>query len=142
MSSNNDSNGAILNTSNSETIGFAKQLIAAVEDKGIKASATVVARNFNGFANNGKSLTSHAARNWLLGYSMPRQDHLRVLSNWLKVSPDHLRFGKSQANTPIFHSNGVAHEVSFEDQEFLDAYFSLTAAQKAVVRSVANYPRS
>ncbi len=71
---------------------------------------------------------------------MPRQEHLRVLSNWLKVSPDHLRFGKAQANTPLFNSNGFDYEVSFEDQEFLAKYFSLTAAQKAVVRSVANYP--
>jgi hypothetical protein len=140
LSSNNDSNGTILNSFNSEAIGFSKRLIKAVEENGIKASATVVARNFNIYANNGKSLTPHAARNWLLGNSMPRQEHLRVLSNWLKVSPDHLRFGKSQANTLLFQSDGVEHEVSFEDQQFLAKYFSLSDAQKSVVRSVANYP--
>ncbi len=137
LSSNVGLTGAILNSSISEAQGFSKRLIAALEDNGIKASATVVARHFN---SSDKTLTPHAARNWLLGNVMPRQEHLRVLSNWLKVSPDHLRFGKSQANTPIFQSYGVEHEGSFEDHEFLDKYFSLTAAQKAIVRSVAYYP--
>ncbi len=137
LSSNFGLTGAILTSSISEAQGFSKRLIAALEDNGIKASATVVARHFN---SSDKTLTPHAARNWLLGNVMPRQEHLRVLSNWLKVSPDHLRFGKSQANTPLFQSNGVEHEVSFEDQEFLDKYFTLTAAQKSVVRSVANFP--
>ena len=140
LSSNVGLIGAILNSSTSEAMGFSKRLIAALEDNGIKASATVVARHFNSHNSSDKTLTPHAARNWLLGSVMPRQEHLRVLSNWLKVSPYHLRFGKSQANTPLFQSNGVEHEVSFEDKEFLDKYFSLTAAQKAVVRSVANYP--
>ena len=68
--------------------------------------------------------------------SMPRQDHLRVLANWLKVSPDQLRFGRSEANTTIFKG----YEVSIEDQEFLAKYFSLTSTQKSIVRSVANFP--
>ncbi len=67
---------------------------------------------------------------------MPRQDHLRVLATWLKVSPDPLRFGRSEANTTIFRG----YEVSIEDQEFLAKYFSLSTTQKSIVRSVANYP--
>jgi hypothetical protein len=81
-------------------------------------------------------LAAHAARSWLLGTSMPRQDHLRILASWLKVSPDQLRFGKTEANSAIFQN----FEVSVEDQEFLAKYFSLSAAQKTVVRSVANFP--
>ena len=72
----------------------------------------------------------------MLGISMPRQNHLRVLADWLKVSPDQLRFGKTEANSAIFQN----FEVSVEDQEFLAKYFSLSAAQKTVVRSVANFP--
>ncbi len=140
LSSNVGLTGAILNSSISEAQAFSKCLISALEHNGIKAYATVVSRHFNSQNNSNKTLTSHTARNWLLGNVMPRQEHLRVLSNWLKVSPDHLRFGKAQANTPLFNSNGFDYEVSFEDQEFLAKYFSLTAAQKAVVRSVANYP--
>lgn len=141
MSSNNDSNGAILNSQTSEAMGFAHRLRAALELKGVRLSGTELARKFySECPSQLVGVTAHTARNWLLGNSMPRQEHLRVLSNWLKVSPDHLRFGKSQAKTPLFQSNGVEHEVSFEDQEFLSKYFSLTDAQKVVVRSVAKYP--
>ena len=85
---------------------------------------------------NSLRITPHTARNWMLGISMPRQEHLRVLATWLKVSPDQLRFGRSEANTTIFRG----YEVSIEDQEFLAKYFSLSTAQKSIVRSVANYP--
>ena len=85
---------------------------------------------------NGQVITPHTARNWMIGISMPRPNHLRVLANWLKVSPDQLRFGKTEANSAIFQN----FEVSVEDQEFLAKYFSLSAAQKTVVRSVANFP--
>ena len=40
-----------------------------------------------------KRITSHTARNWLLGKSSPTQDKLRVLADWLHVSPDELRYG-------------------------------------------------
>ena len=129
-----------MNPSKAEALAFSERLIKALNSNEIKASPTVVANFFNTQSGESKAITPHSARNWLLGNSMPRQEHLRVLSNWLKVSPDHLRFGKSQANTPLFQSNGVEHEMSFEDQAFLDKYFTLTAAQKAIVRSVANYP--
>ena len=126
--------------SRSEALAFSERLIKALNSNEIKASPTVVANFFNTQSGESKAITPHSARNWLLGNSMPRQEHLRVLSNWLKVSPDHLRFGKSQANTPLFQFNGVEHEVSFEDQAFIAKYFSLTSTQKAVVRSVANFP--
>lgn len=61
---------------------------------------------------------------------------MRVLANCLKVSPDQLRFGRSEANTTIFRG----YEISIEDQEFLAKYFSLNATQKSIVRSVANFP--
>lgn len=129
-----------MNPSKVEALAFSERLKDVLNSNGVKASPTIVANHFKSQSCTSKSITPHSARNWLLGNSMPRQEHLRVLSNWLKVSPDHLRFGKSQANTPHFQSNGFEHEVSFEDQEFLSKYFSLTDAQKAVVRSVANYP--
>jgi hypothetical protein len=41
----------------------------------------------------GRSISIHAARNWLLGVSLPRQDKLRVLADWLRVSPEALLLG-------------------------------------------------
>jgi transcriptional regulator with XRE-family HTH domain len=123
-----------VNPSKTEAIAFSERLRAALEANGVKASPTVLANYFA--LQNSRRITPHTARNWMLGISMPRQDHLRVLATWLKVSPDQLRFGRSVANTTIFRG----YEVSIEDQEFLAKYFSLSTAQKSIVRSVANYP--
>ena len=41
----------------------------------------------------GKSVTANTTRNWLLGKSIPMQDKLRVLAEWLHVCADELRFG-------------------------------------------------
>ncbi len=123
-----------MKTSKTEALAFSERLKAALEANGIKASPTVVANYF--CVHDSQGITPHTARNWMLGNSMPRQDHLRVLSSWLKVSPDQLRFGKSEANSTIFRG----FEVSIEDQEFLAKYLELSGAQKTVVRSVANFP--
>ena len=123
-----------MNPSKTEAMAFSERLLAALESNGVKASPTVLANLFA--LQNSRRITPHTARNWMLGISMPRQDHLRVLANWLKVSPDQLRFGKSETNTTLFQN----YEVSIEDQEFLAKYFSLSATQKSIVRSVANYP--
>ena len=123
-----------MNSSKTEALAFSERLKAALMAKGVKASPTLVANYFR--LQNGQVITPHTARNWMIGISMPRQNHLRVLADWLKVSPDQLRFGKPEANSAIFQN----FEVSVEDQEFLAKYFSLSAAQKTVVRSVANFP--
>ena len=123
-----------MTSSKTEAVAFSVRLRAALEANGVKVSPTVVANYFT--LQNSRGITPHTARNWILGNSMPRQDHLRVLASWLKASPDQLRFGRSEANTTIFRG----YEVSIEDQEFLAKYFSLTPTQKSIVQSVANFP--
>ena len=55
-------------------------------------SPTVLAREFN-FRFSGRPVTIHAARKWLVGESMPTQDKLRILAQWLGVTAEWLRFG-------------------------------------------------
>ena len=70
------------------------QTLATV--RGIAPSPTVVARAFNAHFN-GKPVTVHAVRKWLVGESIPTQDKLRALAHWLDTSLDWLRFGESSA---------------------------------------------
>ena len=81
-----------------ETEAFAQRLRRALEVCAVRVSPTVVANEFN-FRYWGRSITPHTARNWLLGKSIPTQDKLRVLSDWLQVSPDELRFGRPLGQT-------------------------------------------
>lgn len=56
-------------------------------------SPTILAREFN-LRSSKSNVTIHAARKWLVGESIPTQDKLRILSSWLGVSNEWLRFGE------------------------------------------------
>jgi len=55
-------------------------------------SPTQLAREFN-LRFTGRPVTIHAARKWLVGESIPTQDKLRILAQWLGVTAEWLRFG-------------------------------------------------
>jgi hypothetical protein len=60
-------------------------------------SPTELAREFN-LRFEGRPITVHAARKWLVGEAIPTQDKLRTLSQWLLVPIEWLRFGGDQRN--------------------------------------------
>ena len=62
-------------------------------------SPTQLAREFN-FRFSGKPVTIHAARKWLVGESIPTQDKLRILAQWLGVTAEWLRFGDADNAPP------------------------------------------
>lgn len=61
-------------------------------------SPTVLAREFN-IRFSGKPVTVHAARKWLVGESIPTQEKLRLLAEWLSVSVQWLRYGDDSGQT-------------------------------------------
>ena len=63
-------------------------------------SPTVLAREFN-FRFSGRPVTIHAARKWLVGESIPTQDKLRILAQWLGVTAEWLRFGDAAQHSGI-----------------------------------------
>lgn len=64
-------------------------------------SPTQLARNFN--ARSESMVTVHAARKWLVGEAIPTQDKIRLLADWLGVTPEWLRFGGIQ--TPVLRES-------------------------------------
>lgn len=81
-----------MNSSN-ERIQFCQRLQKALSDAEYSQdSPTQLAREFNlRFA--GNPVTVHAARKWLQGESIPTQEKLRALAEWLEVPAEWLRFG-------------------------------------------------
>ena len=118
-----------------ETNAFAERLRQALKGVGIRPSPTLVANEFN-LRYWGKSITSHTARNWLLGKSIPMQDKLRVLADWLHVSPDELRYGTL---APSFKTQEAGTDMSvltMQDRDMLARYMTLSLADRKTVCDV------
>jgi hypothetical protein len=115
---------------------FAKRLRQAMLDAGLKASPTVLAQAFN-LRYWGKSISVHAARNWLLGKSLPMQDKLVVLAECLKVNASELRFGVS---SPIANAVGAKNtvNVNLQDREMFVAFHKLPKSKQRLVRDLIN----
>lgn len=121
--------------STSETEAFAQRLKLALEGSSVRASPTVVANEFN-LRYWGRSITPHTARNWLLGKSIPTQDKLRVLADWLQVSPDELRFGRLGGAVEATQATADAASLSMADREMVSRYLGLDMNDRKTVREV------
>ncbi len=118
-----------------ETQAFAERLRLALKGIGIRSSPSLVANEFN-LRYWGKSITPNTARNWLLGKSIPTQDKLRVLADWLHVSPDELRYG-TLAPTFKAHDSGAGMSVlTMQDREMLVRCMTLSLEDRKTVCDV------
>ena len=118
-----------------ENQAFAERLRLALKGIGIRPSPTVVANEFN-LRYWGKSITSHTARNWLLGKSIPMQDKLRVLADWLHVSADELRYGTLTAIPKPKDSGLDSSVLTMQDRDMLAKYMTLSVADRKTVCDV------
>ena len=118
-----------------ETQAFAERLRSALDAVGVRPSPTVVANGFNQ-RYWGRSITPHTARNWLLGQSMPTQDKLVVLAEWLQVSPDELRFGKAASAQRLADADPQFEQLDMADREMISRYLGLPAPDRKTVREV------
>jgi len=116
---------------------FADRLRSALESAGVRASPTVVANAFN-LRFHGRSITPHTARNWLLGKVMPTQDKLRVMADWLQVSPDELRFGRAPGKSSAIDMASGQIDMGLADREMVERYLSLSQAERKTVRDVVS----
>ena len=114
-----------------ETQKFAARLKSAIVAKGYKLSPTVVANKFN-LVFNGKGITPHTARNWMLGNSIPTHDKLACLAKLLETSSEELRFGRSVEKTFVFDGE----DLSAVNQIFLRSYLNLTVNQQRLIREM------
>lgn len=88
-----------MNTANTERSGFSTRLKQSLKDAHYSPDGcTNLAREFN-IRFDGRPITVHAARKWLVGESIPTQEKLRTIADWLNVSAEWLRFGGEQSDT-------------------------------------------
>lgn len=117
---------------NPELEAFAARLRQAMKEAGLRYSATQLANAFN-MRYWGEGITAHAARNWMIGVSMPKQDKLKTLGDVLQISPQDLLFGPTK---PKINTNepATSQALSLGDAEMLRQYLLLTAEHKCMIR--------
>jgi transcriptional regulator with XRE-family HTH domain len=82
--------------SSTERESFSERLQQALKNAHYSPdSPTRLAREFN-IRFEGRPITVHAARKWIVGEAIPTQEKLRTLANWLGVPAEWLRFGGSE----------------------------------------------
>lgn len=92
--------------STNERESFSERLQQALKNAHYSPdSPTRLAREFN-IRFEGRPITVHAARKWLVGEAIPTQEKLRMIAQWLGVPADWLRFGG--ADTPDAQVDGSA----------------------------------
>ena len=89
---------------------FSTRLLDQLKANGHPTSASYLARQFN--------VTPHAARQWLSGVNIPKEQNMQALAKLLKVDRRWLRYG------------GVLED------SFIADYMSLSEEDKATVRAV------
>jgi transcriptional regulator with XRE-family HTH domain len=83
-----------------EREGFSERLQQALRGAEYSPdSPTQLAREFN-VRFEGRPITVHAARKWLVGEAIPTQEKLRTLAQWLGVPAEWLRFGGPSDHIP------------------------------------------
>jgi hypothetical protein len=114
-------------------IEFAERLAVALASKSIKHSPTVLANQFN-TKFDGRAVTPHTARNWMLGKSMPTQDKMICLAQLLDTSAELLRYGRhSEKTLTLMNADGSETELTSKQQQLVRKYISLNKAQQRLV---------
>lgn len=114
-----------LNAAQKQRMLFSRRLISSLEILGLKASPTIVQREYN-IRSNQPPITSHAARKWLMGEAIPTQDRLQVLADWLSVSPSWLRYGEDDID-----GKKKARDMTAQEWRLVQGFRRLTDKQKA-----------
>jgi hypothetical protein len=113
---------------------FGERLSKAMKTAGYETKPAVLAREFN-LRYIGKAVTLHGVRRWLLGEVIPGEDKLMVLARWLKVEPQYLVWG-DEPKKIVKDKKAWQEAIDFREREIFEAFLSLTAPQKKVVREV------
>ncbi len=114
---------------------FAKRLRAAMKSCGYEAKPSVLEREFN-LRYLGQPMTLHGVRRWLLGESLPKQDKVEVLAEWLCIPPQQLRYGVEIEQRIEQQKSRWEDGIGYREREVFEAFLALPPTQRKVVREV------
>lgn len=106
-----------------------------MQNRGYQPKPAVLEKQFN-LHYNGEPMTLHGVRRWLRGETLPSQDKLIALAEWLRIPPDELRYG-AEIKTEIQQvRKNWDDAINYQKREPFEAFLSLPAPQRKIVREV------
>lgn len=118
-----------------EKIEFSQRLRAAMIGAGYAASPSVLEHEFN-LRWLGRSISNQAAWGWLNSRSIPTQDKLQTLAEWLKIQPEVLRFGERVRHKVAEQRQRWDEGAGYLERDTFDAFLKLPAPQRKIIREV------
>ena len=114
---------------------FAERLREAMTARGYEAKPAVLEREFN-TRYWGKAMTLHGVRRWLRGETLPSQQKLVVLAEWLEVPPQQLRFGNEPNQRLQQRRARWDSGIGYQDRDIFEAFLKLPVPQRRLIREV------
>lgn len=114
---------------------FADRLREAMTAAGYEPKPAVLEREFN-TRYWGKAMTLHGVRRWLRGETLPSQEKLVVLADWLGVPPQHLRFGSELTQRAQQRRARWDSRIGYQDRDIFEAFLKLPVPQRRLIREV------
>ena len=111
---------------------FSQRLKSALQRSQHSISPTYLANEFNN-RYDGQPISVQSANNWLLGKAIPNQDKLSILSLWLNVSAQWLRFGEETVSTESSTTRSSADQL---DLDYFMKYKRLPLSQKKLLQNL------
>ena len=122
---------------------FSDRLQSVLRKAGVPVRPAVVAREFNLRAD-GATITTHAARKWLMGDAIPTHERMVILAGWLGVHASWLLYGDAdngayQSTKPAL---GTEELILLKDYRRLppDSQKILRALMTALLTSIPRKP--
>ncbi len=114
---------------------FARRLCEAMQQAGYEARPAVLEREFN-LHYYGKPMTLHGVRRWLRGETLPTQDKVIALAQWLRIPPEQLSFGIEIGQGIKEQRSRWDEGIGYQEREVFEAFLSLPVPQRKVLREV------
>ena len=111
---------------------FSERLKQALTQAGYPISPTFLSTEFN-HRYDGQAISVQSANNWLLAKAIPNQDKLAVLSIWLNVSNQWLRFGDQDATHA---TQALLEKANDIDLDFFLKFKKLSHQQKQILKQL------
>ena len=118
-----------------EKQAFAQRLCECFTKAGYPLKPALLTREFN-LRYWGRSISLQALSKWLAGTAIPSQDKLITLAEWLRVTPQALRYGKAIGERISQQSALWRESLDYKERQLFETILALAPEHRRVVSEV------